>query len=105
MSNTELLLKEIEGLPANYMGEILDFVSYLKHKAPKMDAPAGSRRIDPELAAIVEEAEKRAEREQTDPEYRAYISEQYRKCQEGGPIFGGMDGMEFQRRARDGWLD
>jgi hypothetical protein len=34
MSDTELLLKEIEGLPANYMGEILDFVGYLKHKAP-----------------------------------------------------------------------
>ncbi|GHV87602.1 hypothetical protein AGMMS50255_8980 [Spirochaetia bacterium] len=34
MSDTELLLKEIEGLPADYMGEILDFVGYLKHKAP-----------------------------------------------------------------------
>ncbi|GHT56907.1 hypothetical protein FACS1894109_07480 [Spirochaetia bacterium] len=33
MSNTELLLKEIEGLPAQYVGEILDFVGYLKHKA------------------------------------------------------------------------
>lgn len=33
MSNTELLLKEIEGLPANYMGEVLDFVGYLRHKA------------------------------------------------------------------------
>lgn len=32
MSNTELLLKEIEGLPANYMGEVIDFVGYLKHK-------------------------------------------------------------------------
>jgi hypothetical protein len=34
MSDTELLLKEIEKLPASYMGEILDFVDYLKHKAP-----------------------------------------------------------------------
>jgi hypothetical protein len=37
MSNTELLLKEIEGLPAHYMGEILDFVGYLKHKAPPVE--------------------------------------------------------------------
>jgi hypothetical protein len=37
MSNTELLLKEIEGLPAHYMGEVLDFVGYLKHKAPPTD--------------------------------------------------------------------
>jgi hypothetical protein len=34
MSETELLLKEIEGLPASYIGEILDFVGYLKHKTP-----------------------------------------------------------------------
>ncbi|GHU63084.1 hypothetical protein FACS189445_6310 [Spirochaetia bacterium] len=34
MSNAELLMKEIEGLPADYMGEVLDFVGYLKHKAP-----------------------------------------------------------------------
>jgi hypothetical protein len=27
-------LKEIEELPAHYMGEILDFVGYLKHKSP-----------------------------------------------------------------------
>jgi hypothetical protein len=32
MSQTELLLKEIEELPASYMSEILDFVGYLKHK-------------------------------------------------------------------------
>jgi hypothetical protein len=34
MSNTELLLKEIEGLSPDYMNEILDFVGYLKHKTP-----------------------------------------------------------------------
>jgi hypothetical protein len=36
MTDTALLFKEIEGLPANYMGEILDFVGYLKHKAPPL---------------------------------------------------------------------
>jgi hypothetical protein len=38
MSDTELLLKEIEGLPADYMGEILDFIDQLKHKAPLADS-------------------------------------------------------------------
>jgi hypothetical protein len=60
---------------------------------------------DPELAAIMKEADERAERERTDPVYRAEIMEHLRKSQEGGPIFGGMDGMEFQRKAREGWLD
>ncbi|GHU42818.1 hypothetical protein FACS1894190_12600 [Spirochaetia bacterium] len=33
MFDTALLLKEIEGVPDQYKGEILDFVGYLKHKA------------------------------------------------------------------------
>ncbi|GHV81184.1 hypothetical protein AGMMS49944_29750 [Spirochaetia bacterium] len=33
MSNTELLLKEVEGLPPGSMGKILDFVGHLKHNA------------------------------------------------------------------------
>jgi hypothetical protein len=41
MSNAELLLKEIEGLPAHCMGEVLDFVGYLKHKA----SPAEQKEI------------------------------------------------------------
>jgi hypothetical protein len=32
MSNTELLLKEIEKLPAGCMGEVFDFVGYLQQK-------------------------------------------------------------------------
>jgi hypothetical protein len=67
--------------------------------------PAGRRKIPDELVAIVQEAARRAERERTDPAYRAEIAEIYRKCQEGGPIFGGMDGMEYQRRMRDEWPD
>jgi hypothetical protein len=38
MSNAELLLKEIEGLPAHCMGEVLDFVAYLKHTPPQRTA-------------------------------------------------------------------
>jgi hypothetical protein len=59
----------------------------------------------PELAAILKEAEEKAERRRTDPVYRAEVAEHLRKCQEGGPIFGNMDGEEFQRQAREGWLD
>jgi hypothetical protein len=43
MSDTELLLKEVEGLPAHYMGEILDFVGYLKHKAPPVEQAQGGK--------------------------------------------------------------
>jgi guanyl-specific ribonuclease Sa len=28
-----------------------------------------------------------------------------REVQEGGPFFGGIDGMEFQKRCRDEWPD
>jgi hypothetical protein len=37
MSDAELLMKEIVGLPAGSMNEILDFVGYLKHKASPME--------------------------------------------------------------------
>ncbi|GHV74569.1 hypothetical protein AGMMS49940_18710 [Spirochaetia bacterium] len=40
MSETELLLKEIEGLPPGYLGKILDFVDYLKHNTPRCPGPA-----------------------------------------------------------------
>ncbi|GHV77719.1 hypothetical protein AGMMS49942_25400 [Spirochaetia bacterium] len=40
MSETELLLKEIEGLPPGYLGKILDFVGHLKHNTPRRPVPA-----------------------------------------------------------------
>ncbi|GHV81367.1 hypothetical protein AGMMS49944_31580 [Spirochaetia bacterium] len=59
--------------------------------------------LDPETMAIMKEVEEKAERERTNPAYRTYIAELRRKCREGPPLFGGIDGMEFQRRARDEW--
>jgi hypothetical protein len=48
MSNTELLLKEIEGLPANYIEELIDFAVYLKHKAlPAKKESAASAWVNP----------------------------------------------------------
>jgi hypothetical protein len=35
MSNTELLIKEIETLPANDVAKVIDFVGYLKYSAPQ----------------------------------------------------------------------
>jgi hypothetical protein len=35
MSQTELLLKEIEGLPPDCMDEVIDFAGYLKHKVSR----------------------------------------------------------------------
>jgi hypothetical protein len=57
------------------------------------------------LAELVAEAERRAERERTDPVYRQKVIDGFRKAQEGGPIFGGIDGLEYQRKCRDEWED
>jgi hypothetical protein len=70
-----------------------------------LDVPAGQRKIPDDLAELFHEAAQRAERERTDQAYRDEIAEIYRKCQEGGPILGGIDGMEFQRMMRDEWSD
>jgi hypothetical protein len=66
---------------------------------------AGGRKIPDDLVAVVQEAARRAERERADPAYRAEIAAIQRSCQEGGPILGGIDGMEFQRMVRDDWPD
>jgi hypothetical protein len=48
MSYAELLLKEIEGLPANYIEELIDFAAYLKQKALLVqNEPAGSDWVNP----------------------------------------------------------
>jgi hypothetical protein len=79
--------------------------TYSPEPAPGRTVPAGRRKIPDDLVAIVQEAARRAERERTDPAYRAEIAEIRRKCQEGGPVLGGIDDMEFQRMARDDWPD
>jgi hypothetical protein len=68
-------------------------------------APAGRRKLPDDLLPFVQEAARRAERARTDPAYRAEIAAIQRSCQEGGPILGGIDGMEFQRIVRDDWPD
>jgi hypothetical protein len=45
MSNAELLLKEVEGLPPDSMGKILAFVGHLKHNASPEAHDAGMRPV------------------------------------------------------------
>jgi hypothetical protein len=59
----------------------------------------------PTIAELKKEVEEQAERRRTDPVYRMQVMADLRKCQENGPYFGGMDGDEFQRIARDEWGD
>jgi hypothetical protein len=78
-------------------------ITYSPAPESGLDVPVGHRKIPDDLVALVQEAVRRAERERTDPAYRAEIAEIRRKCQKGGPILGGIDGMEFQRIARSDW--
>jgi hypothetical protein len=54
MSQTELLMKEIEGLPAGYISEVIDFVGYLKHKAAQTEnkCPLCAEYTDPETGEL-----------------------------------------------------
>jgi hypothetical protein len=48
MSQTESFLKEIEGLPPEYMAQIFDFIDHLKHKAPPVEkTPATAEWVNP----------------------------------------------------------
>jgi hypothetical protein len=58
MSRTELFLKEIEGLPASYMGEILDFIGYLKHKAPLAEKTPPLKKDPGKLPPLAQTMEK-----------------------------------------------
>ncbi|GHV76803.1 hypothetical protein AGMMS49942_16240 [Spirochaetia bacterium] len=53
MSDAELLLKEIEGLPPDYVARIFDFVDQLKHNALPLEQK-GSRGKKPPLAQTTE---------------------------------------------------
>ena len=59
----------------------------------------------PEMVAIMKKSAERAERERTDPVYRAQVIANMRKCQEGPPLFGGVDDMEIQRVLWEAWRD
>jgi hypothetical protein len=88
-------------VPGSQMRAILQFKPLEKQN----QEAAGQPMMDDELAALVAEAGRRAELERTDPVYRAQVVARFRECQEGGPIFGGIDGLKYQRKCRDEWED
>ena len=68
MSNGDLLIEEIKTLPDDYMGEVLDFVGYLKGKAEKKqngcpicdqyrDPQTGELRFNAEVTVAFEEGD------------------------------------------------
>jgi hypothetical protein len=101
MSNTELLFKEIEGLPPDYVGEILDFVGYLKHKAAPVNVePQKTFKPMPTIEELKREAEERAARER-ETGYNPF--EGLKGCMKDSPCFAGRTGEEIQRELRDEW--
>jgi hypothetical protein len=46
MSNTELLMKEAQTVPADFVDEVIDFIRFIKQKAPK--AGGQERLLTPE---------------------------------------------------------
>jgi hypothetical protein len=120
MTDTALLLKEVEGLLPDYTAQFADFIDQLKRKAfPQKAVEASpSQKMFDEVAcsigykdhldylrantsATLEEAEADAERKFNDPN-RKSIYEFY-GCLKGEDCYG--DGMEYQKMMRNEWPD
>jgi hypothetical protein len=97
MSDTELLIKEIEALPVGYAARILDFIEFLK-KMPRMVSPGFPPAYSPEEALRVS-AERSAAR-YANPALNTMGK--YKGCLKGSPNFG-RDGMAIQRELRNEW--
>jgi hypothetical protein len=99
MSNTELLIKEIEALPEDYAARILDFIEFLKKTDPQRKvSPDFPPAYSPEEALRVS-AERSAAR-RADPALNTM--RKYRGCLKGSGNFG-RDGMAIQRELRNEW--
>jgi hypothetical protein len=106
MSETELLLKEIEKLPAGYMGEILDFVGYLqqKHGSPEnpwMNWDFHKPLPDPHtIDEALQMGAARAAAERADPSLGIT---KFQGCMKDSPTFFPGDAVEIIRKMRDEW--
>jgi hypothetical protein len=99
MSDTELLIKEIEALPTGYAARVLDFIESLKKTAPaRTVAPGLPPAYSPEEALCVSAGRSAARR--ANPALNTL--EKYKGCLKGSPNFGG-DGMAIQRELRNEW--
>ena len=95
--NRKLYLDLPEAVPSGRTKLILNFESL-----PSQAVVPPKRKLSPALQAVMKEAEeKRAWRLAHPEDFEA----QMKKVLEGGPLFGGIDGMEYQRKVRSEWED
>jgi hypothetical protein len=104
MSDTELLIEEVQALPKGYVHEVLNFISHLKQK----NSPAGfpGKNSLPELPpayspeeALRKSAERAAAR-RANPVLNTF--KMYHGCLKDSPNFN-RDGMAIQRELRSEW--
>jgi hypothetical protein len=94
MSDTELLIKEIETLPVDYTAKVLDFIKSLKETARPV-SPGLPLAYSPEEALRVS-AERSAAR-RANPALNTLGK--YKGCLKDSPNFG-RDGMAIQQDGR-----
>jgi hypothetical protein len=104
MSDTELLIKEIQSLPLDYVQEVVKFINRLKAgKSPASPLPrTGVFGLPPAYSseeALRISAEKAAAR-RSNPALDTF--RMYQGCLKGSPHLG-RDGMEIQRELRNEW--
>jgi hypothetical protein len=97
MSDTELLIKEIETLPVDYVVRILDFIEFLK-KTPRTVSPGFPPAYSPEEALRVSAERSAAKR--ANPALNTMG--RYKGCLKDSLNFG-RDGMAIQRELRNEW--
>jgi hypothetical protein len=86
-----------EDMPCGRTELVLDF------RPSAVQAGASRRpRPDPALEKALRDAEEKWAYSQAHPEE---LKTSLKRLQENGPLFGGVDGVEFQRKIRDEWED
>ena len=93
MSNTELLMEEIKTLPANFAGEVLQFIEHLKQAKE-----TGNRTLPP--AYSPEDALKVSAQKISAPDYKP-ISCYFGRLKNSRAFAG--DPLEIQRQMRAEW--
>jgi hypothetical protein len=99
MSDTELLIKEIEALPGDYVARILDFIEFLKKTAPSRTVSPGFPPAYSPAEALRVSAERSAAR-RANP--ALHTMGKYKGCLKDSLNFG-RDGMAIQREMRNEW--
>jgi hypothetical protein len=98
MSETELLIKEIQTLPADYVTEVMNFIDLLKQGGSARKSYSGLPVYSAEKALRVS-AERAAVR-RANPALNTMGK--YKGCLKGSPNFD-REGMDIQRELRNEW--